>query len=512
MKQSERISKKEKFMYGLGDLSGNIMLAAFSFYLLYFMVTVGGLKPALASLVFIVAKLWDAVTDVWMGRISDRTHSRWGRRRVYMIFGGVTFGLMFIVLWLCPFKDTTGQAWRFIYYLMAYCLFNTTWTICYVPYNALTANMTQDYDERSSLTTVRIVMANVGLILGAALFGLFAGNGTVFEEMFVAQGKTGYEALKASYLLAGVVFGALAGILMILSGLGVRERNEDANEENPYSLLQTIKQFFKMKEFRYTTAYYLTSMLGFDIIMALFMFYVSDTLGFSSDGVVTMLFIALPLVVAMGTSVVWDKLSAKYEKHKMFAVSVALSSIGLILLLFIPALQGSLYQAPADTAISTLLGTTTAIMLTITVIIVGLGMSGIQILPYASIPDIVELDEYTYGVRREGAYYGVQSFMYKLANGFSLAIVSLLLGLFGYKETPFTDPATGDIVYTYVQSLPARNAVRWMFAILPIVIFAVSIVFAFKANMGRARYQEIVAALESRHAEKAKQAQEKSAS
>ena len=146
MENSVRISGKEKAFYGLGDFSANILLVVFSFYLLFFMVSIGGLKPALASLVFLVAKIWDAVTDVWMGRISDNTKSKFGKRRVYMIFGAVPFGLMFIILWLCPFSVETSQFVKFIYYMMAYCLFNTTYTIVYVPYNALTANITDDYD------------------------------------------------------------------------------------------------------------------------------------------------------------------------------------------------------------------------------------------------------------------------------------------------------------------------------------------------------------------------------
>ena len=503
----QKISKKEKFLYGLGDLSGNIMLAAFSFYLLFFMVSVGGLKPALASLVFLVAKGWDAVTDIWMGRISDNTKSKWGKRKIYMIFGAIPFGLMFILLWLCPFKDTSGQAIRFIYYLLAYCLFNTTWTIVYVPYNALTANMTQNYDERSSLTTVRIVMANVGLLLGAAIFGLLAGNGSIFQELFISKGFEAYKATQYSYMASSIVFGIISAITMLISGLGVHERYDAQAEKNKYSLLKTIGQFFKMKEFRYMTAYYLTSLLTFDIIMALFMFYISDTLGFNSDGTLTMIFIALPLLVAMLTSVMWDKLSAKYEKHKMFALSASICSLGLLILLFIPQLPDALYQATEETvSMGQLLSTPSAIMLIITVIIVGIGMSGIQIMPYASIPDIVELDEYTYGVRREGAYYGVQSFMYKLANGLSLAVVSLLLGLFHYKETPFTDEA-GTVVYSYIQPMEARQAVRYMFALLPIAIFIISIICAFKANMGRKRYEEITKALAERHAQEQPQEQ-----
>ena len=490
MDNNVKIKGKEKFFYGLGDLSANILLAAFSFYLLFFMVSIGGLKPALASLVFLVAKIWDAITDVWMGRISDNTKSRFGKRRVYMIFGAFPFGLMFIILWLCPFSVESSQFVKFVYYLMAYCLFNTTYTIVYVPYNSLTANITDDYDQRSSLTTVRIVLANVGLILGAALFGLFAGDNTIFSDMFVAAGYTRFEAIKYSYLISSALFGILASVTMLISGINVKERYTGNEEKNPYGLFKTLLQFIKMKEFRYTTAYYLTSMLGFDILLALFMFYIQDSLGYAPDGILSMIFVAIPLLVAMASSVVWDKLSAKFEKHRVYLISVIITSIGLIIALLVPSFKGEMYQS-ASASMGELLSSGTSIILTLAVFVVGCGMSGIQILPYASIPDIIELDEYTYGIRREGAYYGVQSFIYKLSNGVALALVSLLLQLFQYKETPFLDEETGEVVYSFIQSQTAQDAVRIIFCVLPIAIFLISIICAFKANMGRNRFNDI---------------------
>ena len=126
---------------------------------------------------------------------------------------------MFIILWLCPFSVETSQFVKFIYYVMAYCLFNTTYTIVYVPYNALTANITDDYDQRSSLTTVRIILANFGMILGAALFGLLAGDNTVFSELFVQAGCTRFEAIKNSYLVSSAIIGLLAVVTMMISGL-----------------------------------------------------------------------------------------------------------------------------------------------------------------------------------------------------------------------------------------------------------------------------------------------------
>lgn len=454
------------------------------------MVSIGGLKPALASLVFLVAKIWDAITDVWMGRISDNTKSRFGKRRVYMIFGAVPFGMMFIILWLCPFSVESSQFVKFVYYLLAYCLFNTTYTIVYVPYNSLTANITDDYDQRSSLTTVRIVLANVGLILGAALFGLFAGDNTIFSNIFVEAGYARFEAVKNSYLISSAIFGLLASATMLISGLNVKERYTGNEEKNPYGMLETLLQFMKMKEFRYTTAYYLTSMLGFDILLALFIFYIQDSLGYAPDGMLSMAFVAIPLLVAMATSVAWDKLSARFEKHKVYLFSVLLTSTGLIIALLVPSFEGEMYQS-ASASMGELLSSGTSIVLLFAVFVVGCGMSGIQILPYASIPDIVELDEYTYGIRREGAYYGVQSFIYKFSNGVALALVSLLLQLFQYKETPFLDEATGEVVYSYVQSQTAQDAVRIIFCTFPIVIFIISIICAFKANMGRNRFNAI---------------------
>ena len=212
-----RLSKKEKFCYGLGDMSCNIIFAAISFYLLYYMINVAGLKPILASIVFIIAKFWDAITDYFMGVISDKTKSRFGKRKVYMLFGAIPYGLIFVLLWIAPFNESTTQFVKFLYYTGVYMLFNTIWTVVYVPYNALTANMTQDYDERTSLNGTRIILANVGMILGAALFSLLSeGEGSILAQAF--------NSVKTGYLVGALIFGCLAAIIMLICALNVKER------------------------------------------------------------------------------------------------------------------------------------------------------------------------------------------------------------------------------------------------------------------------------------------------
>jgi sugar (glycoside-pentoside-hexuronide) transporter len=458
-----KLTNKEKIGYGLGDLSANIILAAVSFYLLYFMVSVAGLNPKLAGLVFIVGKFWDAITDYLMGVISDKTNTRFGKRRVYMLFGAIPYGLIFIFLWITPFSIETSQFVKFLYYTSAYMLFNTAWTVVYVPYNALTANMTKDYDERTSLNGVRIIFANVGLLLGAAVFALLAeGEGSVFAQVF--------DSVKKGYTAASALFGILAMLIMILSGSLVRERVE-SNSTYDKPLLTTIKEFFSLKEFKSTMMYYLLSMVGFDIIMAVFLFFVNDALGFAlvGGGEVSMIFIALPLIFAIGSAMFWVKKSEKYDKVKVYSFAVVWISIALLSCIFLPV-----YNSTNPLVSYLFLG--------FTVILVGIGMSAVQILPFASIPDVVEVDEYYHGIRREGAYYGIVSFVYKMASGISIALIGLILGAFGYIES---------IDGAYIaQPESSLLAIRFTIGLLPGILFVISLFFGKKANLDRQRFNK----------------------
>ena len=450
----EKLSRREKIMYGMGDLSGNIMFAAISFYLLYFFINVVGINPFNASIIFIVARGWDAISDYLMGRIVDKTHSKWGRRKVYLLFGALPFGMAFILLWWNPFGIEASQLVKTIYFIGAYLIFNTTWTIVYIPYNALTVNMTKDYDERTSLNGYRIVMANIGILLGAAVFSLLCeGTESILFGVFGSVEK--------AYAVSGIIFGTLAFIIMLLCALNVKERYEDVTE-NDKGFFQTLKEFFSLKEFRNISAYYLLSMIGFDIIMSLFIFLINDALGFAG-GAEAMIFVAIPLVVAIASSFFWVKLSEKYEKHKVYLVAVIEISLALITVLFLPEKNYI----------------TTGLMCAAA----GFGMSAIQILPFASLPDVCEVDELVYGKRREGAYYGLTQFMYKLASGVAVGVASYILGAFGYVES-----TGGEII---AQPASALLAIRVVLAVIPSVIFFISVIFAYRSHLSRERFNQI---------------------
>lgn len=453
----EKLTMKEKIWYGVGDLSGNIMYSAVTFYLLYYFVTVQGINAGFASLIFLIAKGWDAVSDYLMGTICDKSkESKLGKRRKFLIFGAIPFGLMFIFLWINPFGVDADQIVKSIYFLIVYLIFNTTWTIVYIPYNALEVNLTKDYDERTSLNGIRIALANVGLLLGAAIFGLLCDGS---ESILYLE----FGDYNLAYAIGGILFGIIAMVLMLLCALKIKERPEEV-KPNSKGFLETLKEFFKLKEFRNICAYYLLSMVGFDIIMSIFMFFIGDSLGFNElgGGIYTMVFIAIPLLVAILSSTFWVKLTEKYSKHKVYLIAVIFMCIFLLGVLFVPR-QSVLW---------------TAVLVTC----VGFCMSAIQIIPFASLPDVVEVDQATYGERREGAFYGVSQFLYKFASGVSIALVSAVLAMFGYVES-----TGGEIIK---QPDSALLAIRVVLGILPSIMFIISTIFAYKANLGRDEFNK----------------------
>ena len=141
-----------KAVYGLGDHTVNVSLSSLSLVFFTFLVTVAGVEPWVAGVIAWLARLVDAVSDPLMGRLSDTTSWRVGRRRPYFLIGMLPFGLFFWLLWQTPFSDQTTM---FAYYLTVYVGLCLSMTVVSVPYMALIPEMARDYDERTSINTFR---------------------------------------------------------------------------------------------------------------------------------------------------------------------------------------------------------------------------------------------------------------------------------------------------------------------------------------------------------------------
>ena len=162
---------RTKLLFSTGDLSTSIPLAILMFFQLYFLTDVALLRPDYAAWAVGIPRIWDAINDPLFGLMSDRIRTRWGRRRVLLLFGSVPLGLSFMFMWFVPPLKQIGLA---VYYAIIFILFDTAFTVVHVGYNSLTPEMTSDYDERSTLNGYRMVFSITGT-LGAIILATVLG-------------------------------------------------------------------------------------------------------------------------------------------------------------------------------------------------------------------------------------------------------------------------------------------------------------------------------------------------
>ena len=173
MEQSQKLRWTTKLLYGVGDIGNAVVNSAIQFFLMVFYTDGALIAPALASSALLIGKVWDGINDPLFGWVSDRTRSRFGKRRVYMIFGALPLAIAVILLWRVP--AGLSNAGTFLWIAGTFLLFDTVWTLTNVPYYSLTAELTEDYDERASLTAWRMVLAVPAYIVGAALTPFLVG-------------------------------------------------------------------------------------------------------------------------------------------------------------------------------------------------------------------------------------------------------------------------------------------------------------------------------------------------
>ncbi|HOJ28767.1 MAG TPA: MFS transporter [Spirochaetota bacterium] len=450
MKEGYVVPTIEKIAYGLGDLAINIAYTTIGFYFLFFLVNVAGLPAQWAGIIFFIARAWDAITDPLMGMISDRTKSKYGRRRVYFLFGCIPFGLMFMLIWLVPSHD------HYIllgYYAAITILFNTAFTVVAVPYNALMPELSQNYDERTSISGFRMSLSFVGNLIAAV------GVSVIVDVVF--KGKEHYIT---SYPVMGVIFGIIIIVLIFITFVGTKERVQSEAVIHD-GLLKTFKAVLSLHEFRIILGMFLFNMIGFDLIQALFIFFLKDVILIEED--MTFVVMGIPLIVAVLSAPLWIYISDKLDKRRAYMVAAIYFTLSLLLCLIAPV---------HNLQFVIIIG-----------VLAGVGISASQIIPFSMIPDVIEYDEYKNGVRREGAFYGITTFLYKVASASAIALASAFLAFFGYIENSAT-----------AQPQSAVSAIRYMMAFAPGLCFLISVYFVSILPITREGFDEIKRILNER--------------
>ncbi len=444
---SEKLPRRTKLLYGSGDWGFSLTFTMLSVYFAMFLSDVVHLDLRLAAAAIFIGRSWDWVNDPLIGYLSDRTRSRWGRRRPFLLFGLIPFALCFTMLWWTP--PIADQTWLAAYYGLAYLLFDTAATFVYMPYFALTPELTLDYDERTSLTAYRmffsIAAGLVAFVVPGMLIGAFRPENA---------GRVGWVAL---------LFGLVSALPLLGTFLGTRERHEF--QEQPHaSMRASLAAALRNRPFLFAVGIYILTWMTVDLLQPMLPYFLKYWLGMEPqrDLILGTIFVVAALALPL-----WDWAVRHWNKSQAYAGGIGFLAVVLVVLVF---LQPSVPLAPVVFLAA----------------LAGVGVSAAHVLPWSIIPDAVEWDELQTGQRHEGTFYSLITLVQKIASSLVVPGALLLLDWSGY-------------VPNAEQQAPAvLTAIRFLIAGVPAVLMIGGIVFALLYPLNRERHLEVRKELEKR--------------
>ncbi len=310
---SGRLSWRTKLSYGAGDTGFSLTTTILGAYFAIFLTDVVGIAPGIAAASIFIGRSWDYINDPIIGHLSDRTRSRWGRRRPFLLFGAIPFGLAFILLWWKPpIGSSIGLA---AYYAFAYLLFDTAATFAYMPYFALTPELTEDYDERTALTSYRMFFSILG--------GLIA-----FTVPLMIIGTFRPENADRVLLMGGIF--AFASVLPLwLTFYGTRERDHHMQAERP-GLRQSLRAAFKNRPFVFSAGIFLLTWVAVSILEGMLLFFLKYVVEREAQSDLIMAAIFITAIFALP---LWEFVSRRWNKQRAYMVGIGFWAVVQIVMI-----------------------------------------------------------------------------------------------------------------------------------------------------------------------------------
>jgi len=446
---SHHLSRRTKLLYGAGDTGFSLTSTIIGAYFAIFLTDAVGISPGIAAAAIFIGRSWDYINDPLIGHISDRTRTRWGRRRPFLLFGALPFALAFTILWWRPpWENDLALA---IYYAVAYVTYDAAATFVYMPYFALTPELTLDYDERTALTSYRmffsILASLVAFTVPLALVGPF----------------TPENAPRA--LTMGLVFGVASALPLLLTFFGTRERQVYMEQEQP-SLLRSLRAAMKNRPFVFGMVIFLLTWVAVDVLQSTLLYFIKYCAERESQSDLIM---GVIFVTAIFTLPFWEWTSRRWSKRWAYVAGIA----------FWAVVQLVLVTVNASTGITLIL---------FLCVLAGIGVGAAHVLPWAIIPDAIEWGELQTGERHEGMFYSLITLVKKVTSSIAIPLTLLVLHVTGYVPNAAQQPAQ------------ARLGIRIVVGPIPAALLCTGILFAILYPLSRERYTQVCQELESRRA------------
>jgi GPH family glycoside/pentoside/hexuronide:cation symporter len=440
---------RTKIGYASGDLGLSIAYFAVGFFFLFFMTDVVELSAGAAGAVVLIGKLWDGVNDPLVGILSDRTRSRHGRKRVYLLYGAVPFALSFVLLWWLPLGASTTVT--FLLACAAILFFATAYSLVAVPYMALVPVMTVDYDERTQLIGFRAMFSSVGVILGGGI-ALIASDG---------------DGLAGALRGVSPAFGVFCAAAVLIAAASVKGVEADHDVDITRVALRHYLRLARDPN--------VATLLWFRVFGAIATGVLAATLPFFAEHVVGNTGLAAASVAAytlVGAALVptVNRLTHRFDKRHIL---LTLNTVAALLLLVMGLI------VDADSTVLFVIGSA----------LLGAAMSGYLLIPGSLVPDLVDWYEYQHAERHESVFFGLWLTIHQLGLGIGGLVLGVLLQIFGYDGSADTQTESGIL------------GVRLALGIVPGLFLVIASLVLLRYRISRDRFAEARRALESRRSE-----------
>ncbi|MEZ4825056.1 MAG: MFS transporter [Bacteroidia bacterium] len=386
----EKLSTRARLGYGLGDFGQNIIFQATGIYLLHFHTDIFMIDGGFVAALFLIARIWDGINDPIVGYLAQRTRTRWGSFRPYLLFASVPLALSMVLLFSAPSLSPSG---KLVYAAVTYIFFGLAFTLYNIPYSTLTAVITSDYHERSVLTGYRMTFAMTG--------GIVAGVCMLPVVNYFGGGERGYK-LAAVVFAAIILFSSLSGFFSVEEKIQLQPAQRLPFRDSFRALLKNRPFWLLCLAFGCCFA-----ALGvYSATIAYFFQYYWNDAGKTS----------ISLLIMMGTTAatipLWTWFARRNGKKAAFLIGAGF---------YIAAFAGLYFIHPGQNA---------ALYFFLT--LQGIGNGAAAFTSWAMLPDTVEYGQWKTGLRTTGLSYGIYGFCFKLGLGIGGAMTGFLLAKLGY--------------------------------------------------------------------------------
>jgi GPH family glycoside/pentoside/hexuronide:cation symporter len=475
MMNTTKITLKEKVGYGFGDMASSMFWKIFGMYSLFFYTDVFGITAAAAGTMFLVARVWDSFFDLFVGIMADRTKTRWGRYRPYLLWFAIPFAVMGVITFFVPDFGSTG---KLVYAYITYSLMMIVYSLINVPYASLLGVMSPDPQQRNVLSSYRMSFAFIGSFI---TFMLLQPLIDTYANAFGSEGVQVQNAVETSvstspigWTLGVATIGVICIVLFLLCFSWTRERVQPVNENEDTSVKQDLKNLFHNAPWWILVGTGLAALLFNAVRDGVAIYYFKDyvqvsyKMAYTGWDMTTIYFLVGQAANLVGV-ILAPVLSAKYGKRRTYMIAMAIAAILSSIFFFIPNQIGWILLLQ---------------------VLISLCAGYVLPLLWSMFADIVDYQELKTNRRASGLIFSSSSMSQKLGWALGAAITGWILFIFKYNP---------DILQ---QSADTIMGERMMISLIPAACCVIAFIGMMFYPLTEKKVEEVTQALEERRKNK----------